>query len=78
MLKENLNWYVDDCPAVLLVKEVTLGSVGVDEVVVGVVENMTLPNYLLQFVIALSYIKQIEKYEDILYIVGFKGLDIRT
>jgi hypothetical protein len=50
---------------VLLVKEVTLGFVGVDGVVVGAVENITFPNYLLHVVIALSYIKHIEKYEDI-------------
>jgi hypothetical protein len=62
---------------VLLVNEVTLGSVGVEEVVVGGLEKITFPNYLLHVVIALSYIRHIEKYDDIVYIMGFSGLDIK-
>ena len=60
----NLNSYVDAFPTVRLFKDVTLGNMGVEGVLTGASGKTTLPNSLLQVVLELSYMKQIEKYED--------------
>jgi hypothetical protein len=52
-------------PTETLLSEVTFGKVAVAVVTVGTDGNTTLPNYCLHELIALSYIRQIEKYEDI-------------
>lgn len=43
----------------------TLGSDGDDIVFIGGEEKITFPNYLLHVVMALSYMRHIEKYDDI-------------
>ena len=52
-------------PTVRLLREVTLGNMGVEGVFTGASGKTTFPNSLLQVVLEFSYMKQMEKYEDI-------------